>query len=187
MTYYQSFFTDGIANPGADTGAGRGVDVHRRFGPMMISGPYKIGNLEKAGGAEFADKYAVTTLPKDKSATSFVGGSNLAVFKESENRDAAWKLVQWLSQPEVQVKWYQATGDLPSVESAWEEPVFGRRPQARGVRRAAEGHQFTAIGPTWTQVSAEADTQVEQIVKAGKDPAQALQELQDAPSIGIGS
>jgi len=42
--------------------------------------------------------------------------------------------------------------------------------------------------PTWTQVSAAADTQVEQIVKAGKDPAQALKELQaQAASIGIGS
>jgi multiple sugar transport system substrate-binding protein len=37
-------------------------------------------------------------------------------------------------------------------------------------------------------VSAAADTQVEQIVKAGKDPAQALKELQaQAASIGIGS
>ena len=41
---------------------------------------------------------------------------------------------------------------------------------------------------TWTQVSAAADTQVEQVVKAGKDPAQALQELQStAKSLGTAS
>ena len=40
---------------------------------------------------------------------------------------------------------------------------------------------------TWTQVSAAADTQLEQIVKAGKDPAAAMKDLQAAAdSIGTG-
>ena len=135
LSYYQSFFTDGIANPAPSTGAGAAESAFvDGSAPMMISGPYEIGNLEKAGGAEFADKYAVATLPKDKTATSFVGGSNLAVFKDSANRDAAWKLVQWLSQPEIQVKWYQATGDLPSDRKCLEGQGAGRRRQAVRLR-----------------------------------------------------
>ncbi len=189
MTYYQSFFTDGIANPAPDTGAGAAEAAFvDGSAPMMISGPYEIGNLEKAGGAEFVDKYGVATLPKDKSATSFVGGSNLAVFKESANRDAAWKLVQWLSQPEVQAKWYEATGDLPSVESAWKQGVLADDPKLSLFGEQLKDTNSPPSVPTWTQVSAAADTQVEQIVKAGKDPAQALKELQaQATSIGIGS
>ena len=189
MTYYQSFFTDGIANPAPNMGAGAAEAAFvDGSAPMMISGPYEIGNLEKAGGAVFTDKYAVATLPKDKSATSFVGGSNLAVFKQSANRDAAWKLVQWLSQPEVQAKWYQATGDLPSVESAWKEGVLADDPKLSLFGEQLKDTNSPPSVPTWTQVSAAADTQVEQIVKAGKDPAQAMKELQaQAASIGIGS
>lgn len=188
LTYYQSFFTEGIANPAPNMGAGAAESAFvDGSAPMMISGPYEIGNLEKAGGADFTDKYAVATLPKDKSATSFVGGSNLVVFKDSPNRDAAWKLVQWLSQPEVQVKWYQATGDLPSVQSAWQEGVLADDPMLSVFGDQLKDTNSPPSVPTWTQVSAAADSQVEQIVKAGKDPAQALQELQSqAASIGIG-
>ena len=60
-------------------------------------------------------------LPADEKQASFIGGSNLAVFKSSENRDAAWTFVQWLSQPEVQAEWYATTSDLPAVQSAWDE------------------------------------------------------------------
>ena len=189
MKYYQSYFTDGIANPAPTTGAGVAESMFiDGSGPMMVTGPYMIGNLEKAGGAEFADKYTVSTLPKDKSATSLVGGSNLAVFKNSENRDSAWKLAQWLSQPEVQVKWYNATGDLPSVESAWDDPSL-----ADDNKLAVFGEQLKDTNsppsvPTWTQITAQGDSQLEQIVKTGKDPAQGMKDLQtEATSIGIGS
>ena len=34
--------------------------------------------------------------------TSFIGGGDLAVFKDADNREAAWKLVRWLTEPETQ-------------------------------------------------------------------------------------
>ncbi len=189
LSYYQSFFTDGIANPTPNSGAGAAESAFvDGSAPMMMSGPYNIGNLAKAGGADFADKYAVATMPKDTSATSFVGGSNLVVFKDSPNRDAAWKLVQWLSQPEVQVKWYQATGDLPAVETAWDDKILADDEKLSVFGDQLKDTNAPPSVPTWTQVSAAADTQLEQIVKAGKDPAQALKDLQaQADSIGMGS
>jgi multiple sugar transport system substrate-binding protein len=184
--YLQSFFTDGIANPNPATGAGAAESAFvDGSAPMLISGPYEISELEKAGGAGFADKYAVATLPKKKSATSFVGGSDLVVFKNSPNRDAAWKLVQWLSQPEVQVKWYQATGDLPSVQSAWKDASLSGDPKLAVFGEQLKDTNAPPSVTTWTQVSAAGDAALEQMVKAGKDPAEALQELQStADSIG---
>ena len=52
------------------------------------------------------DEVTLAPMPADEKQASFIGGSNLAVFKNAENRDAAWKFVQWLSQPEVQANWY---------------------------------------------------------------------------------
>ena len=186
MEYYQSFFTEGIANKNPATGAGAAesafVDGSQ---PMMIEGPFMIGALAEAGGAEFAGQYAVATMPKKLSATSFVGGSDLVVFKSSSNREAAWALVRWLSQPDVQVKWYAATGDLPAVQAAWEDPTL-----ADDDKVAVFGEQLTDTKSppaivTWTQVSAEGDRQLERIVKADKDPTEAMEDLQEeADSIG---
>ena len=91
---------------------------------MFISGPWMMSAVETVGGEGFADKYSVMTMPEKETSSSFVGGSNLAVFKDSENRDSAWKLVQWLSEPETQAKWYGISTDLPAVSAAWEDPAL---------------------------------------------------------------
>lgn len=188
LNYYNSFFTEGIATKNPPTGAGAAESAFVDGSvPMMIGGPSGIGELEKAGGAGFADKYKVAMVPKQKSATSFAGGSDLVVFKKSQNRDAAWKFIQWLSKPDVQVKWYKATGDLPASQPAWKDPSL-----SGDSKLAVFGDQLKDVNSppsltTWTQVSAAADTQLEQIVKAGKSPSSALKELQStADSIGTG-
>lgn len=187
LKYYSSFFADGIASKAVSTGTTAEASFVDGSAPMMISGPWHVGLLNKAGGEGFADKYKVAPMPKEKSSTSFVGGSNMVVFKKSKNRDASWKLLQWLSKPEVQLKWYQATGDLPSQQSAWQDPSL-----AEDSKLSVFGDQLKTANnppavPAWTQVAAAADSEIEQIVKAGKDPAEALKSLQQtADSIGTG-
>ena len=189
MKYYQSFFTDGIANPNPNTGAGA-QDAAFVDGsiPMYVGSPGEIQSLEKAGGPGFADKFGVALVPKDKTATSFVGGSNLEVFKNSKNQDAAWKFIEWLSQPEVQLKWRTAAGDLPLVASAWKDPSLAGDPKMTVIgEQLASGDSPPQVA-TWTQVSAAADTVLEQIVKAGANPADAMKSLQStADSIGTGT
>jgi multiple sugar transport system substrate-binding protein len=187
LKYYSSFFADGLASKAVSTGTTAEASFVDGSAPMMISGPWHVGLLNKAGGAGFEDKYKVAPMPKAKTSTSFVGGSNMVVFKKSENRDSSWKLLQWLSKPEVQLKWYKATGDLPSQQGAWKDQSL-----AGDSKLSVFGDQLkTTNNPpavsTWTQVAAAADSEIEQIVKAGKDPAEALKSLQQAAdSIGTG-
>ena len=74
------------------------------------------------------------------------------------------------------------------VESAWDDPSL-----ADDSKLAVFGEQLKDTNsppsvPTWTQVTAKGDTQIEEIVKTGKDPAQGMKDLQaEATSIGIGS
>ena len=56
--------------------------------PMFFSGPWHLGLIKDAGGAGFEGKWAIAPMPKKVSATSFVGGSNLVVYKDSKNKDA---------------------------------------------------------------------------------------------------
>ena len=122
MKYYQSYFTEGIADKAAPVQPTTEPDFASGRVPMFISGPWMMSAVEKVGGAGFKDKYAVMPMPTKETTSSFVGGSNFVVFKNTKNRDSAWKLVQWLAQPETQVKWYKQSTDLPSVKSAWQDP-----------------------------------------------------------------
>jgi multiple sugar transport system substrate-binding protein len=189
MKYYQSFFTDGIASPNPNTGAGA-QDAAFVDGsiPMFVGSPGEIQSLIQAGGAGFENKFGVALVPKNKSAISFVGGSNLVVFKNSKNQDSAWKFIQWLSQPEVQIKWRSASGDLPLVVSAWKDPSLAGDPKMTVIGDQLNSGNSPPQVATWTQVSAAADTVLEQIVKGGADPAKAMKSLQStADSIGAGS
>ena len=187
VSYYQSFFDEGISNksPAAnETAEPSFVDGSQ---PMFISGPWMMSVVEGVGGAGFEDKYDVALIPTKQSSTSFVGGSNFAVFKNSQNRDSAWKLVQWLADPQVQVKWYQLSTDLPSVQAAWQDEAL-----ASDTKLATFGKQLeTALAPpsfaTWEQVAARFDAELEKITKTGADVATSLQTVQsEAQSIGTG-
>lgn len=188
LRYYQSFFTDGIADPNPTTAAG-GADAAFVDGstPALISGPWEISSIDKAGGPDFASKYSVMPFPKQTSATSFVGGSNLVVFKKSANSAAAWKLVQYLDKASTQADWYKTTGDLPAVQSAWNDPSLTSDPKLVVFKQQMNDVKSPPANTAWTQISDAADTQLERIIK-GTDPAAALSALQGAAdSIGIGN
>ena len=40
--------------------------------------------VEKTGGSGFADKYDVFVMPTKQTSSSFIGGSNLVVFKNTK-------------------------------------------------------------------------------------------------------
>lgn len=188
VEYFQSFFTDGIADP-APPADQTVPDFTSGTVPMFISGPWMRSLVEDMGGEGFADKYDVAPIPVPEggSTSSFVGGSNLAVFKDTENRDTAWAFVEWLTEPETQVSWFEETTNLPSVQTAWEDEAL-----AADEKLAAFGTQLeTAQAPpsfsTWEEVVTFLDTALEQVAKAGADPQEVLDGVQaQAESIGTG-
>lgn len=184
--YLASYFKQGIADPNVDTATAAEVkDFLTGATPMVVDGPYVRSVIATAAGKEFASKYATAPLPKKESSISFVGGSNLVVFKAAKNPDSAWKLVQWLSQAQTQAAWYAASGDLPAVRSAWQDPALASDPTL-----AAFGEQLTtAKAPpqivSFDKVGAAGDSAIEKIVKGGVSVADALRELQQrADAIG---
>jgi multiple sugar transport system substrate-binding protein len=187
--YYQSFFTDGIADKAAPATPTTEPDFASGKVPMFISGPWMMSAVEKAGGgAKFKAKYDVFQIPADKQSSSFVGGSNLVVFKNTKNRDSAWKLVNWLSDPKTQVKWYGMSTDLPAVKSAWQDPALTADPKLAVFGKQLETAQAPPTFPTWEQVVTSFDSEMEKVTKTGADPAAALKTVQkQAESIGTGS
>ena len=187
VKYYQSYFTDKIAAKQLPQNS-RAPSFVNGSVPMFISGPWEMSGLNELGKAGFKDKYGVMMMPKQKTATSFVGGSDLAVFKNSKNRDSAWKFVQWLSDPKTQVKFFALSTDLPSVKSAWTDPALTADPKLAVFGKQLEDAKAPPATATWEQVAAAFDSEMEKVMKSGEDPAAALKAVQvKADSIGTGN
>ncbi|HEX6486171.1 MAG TPA: sugar ABC transporter substrate-binding protein [Nocardioidaceae bacterium] len=188
LEYYKSFIDEGISGPTRilDPGELESGFAKSTFG-AFISGPWHAGLVEDAGVSQ--DEYALAPLPGKDSApgTSFVGGGDLAVFSDSDNKESAWKLVKWLAEPEVQQDFYDAVGDLPAVKESWESGKLADDPQLQVFGEQLENTMSPPAVPTWEQVAAEIDSDIEKAVKGAMPVDEAVSHMQSqAESIGTG-
>jgi multiple sugar transport system substrate-binding protein len=189
LTFYKSFFDEGLAPKNVP----EGFDITPAFvsgtHPMFFSGPWHIGLLDDAGGSGFKDKWKVSPMPgKDQApGTSFIGGSNLVVFKDSPNKDAAWAFVQYLSQPDVQAKWYSTVTDLPAVKSAWDQAALKNDPRVDVFRTQLGSTKAQPAIATWSEISTAINDELEKVTTGNESPEDAAKALQQkATSIGTG-
>jgi multiple sugar transport system substrate-binding protein len=188
LKYYQSFFTSKLSPTDLPLqGALEQGFINGSIG-AFVSGPWHAGILTDQGGAGFASKFAVAKMPAKKSATSFIGGSDMAVFKDAKNRDGAWKFISWLSKPEVQVKWYGLVKDLPAVQKSWDDQTLTGDAVLATFGDQLKDAKSPPSYPTWEQVAAGLDDEIEKAAKSGEDPAAALKAAEDkANGIGTGA
>jgi multiple sugar transport system substrate-binding protein len=154
---------------------------------MFFSGPWHLGLIDDAGGAQLKDKWAVVPMPGKDAApgTSFIGGSNLVVFKDSPNKDAAWAFVQYLSRPEVQAKWYETVTDLPAVKTGWDQASVKQDPRVDVFRTQLDTTKAQPPIPTWSEISTAINDELEKVTTGGESPEDAAKALQQkATSIG---
>ncbi|MEP6679943.1 MAG: sugar ABC transporter substrate-binding protein [Chloroflexota bacterium] len=189
LEYYTSFFKGKLSPTALEPNALEQGFVAGKIG-AFVSGPWHIGILKdpKVGGDKITGKWGLMHMPMEKKATSFVGGGDLVVFKDSKNRAAAWKFVEYLSKPEVQVKWFKTVNDLPAVKAAWDDASLKGDENVAKFGDQLNDAQSPPTIATWEQVAAAIDSEVEKATKGTESPADAVKAMQQqATSIGTGS
>ena len=79
---------------------------------MYIAGAWFAGTLRE----EFPDingKWAAAPLPQDQQCATTVAGDALVIFEQSENKDAAWKWIEFLSAPQIMATQTIGTPESP--------------------------------------------------------------------------
>ena len=186
LEFYNSFYTEGLSPTGADPAIEQSF-VGDKVG-AFFSGPWHMSLITEAGGPEFADKWTVATMPQQAAGTSFVGGGDLVVFKEGENREGGWKFVEYVSRPEVQQKFYGIVGALPTTTEAWETGDLADDPMLAVFGDQLADAKSPPTIQTWEQVASVIDGEIEKVTKAGLAPTEAAAAIQSgAESIGTGS
>lgn len=91
---------------------------------VMISGPWLMKDFEATrdegglGGIIKKEDIGIAPLPMGpEKRSTFIGGSNLAVFQTSEHKEEAWELIRYLSSDEAQLAYAQRLGMLPAKKS----------------------------------------------------------------------
>jgi multiple sugar transport system substrate-binding protein len=186
LEYYKSFYDSGLSSRDRLREGEQEPKLLSGEIGAFVSGPWHIGLLDELGGE---GKYELWPMPSGSGDfTSFIGGSNMAVFKNTENRDAAWKFVSYLMRPEVQVKWYQTVADLPAVQAAWDDETLAGDPQLKLFGDQLDKAKAPPAIPTWEQIAAGVDTELEKIAKGTASASDAAKAMQaQATSIGTGS
>ncbi len=187
IDYYASFMAEGIAPKVATDDDKMQNFVDGKLG-AFVSGPWDVANaMTVADDPAFAEKFTVTPLPADQVSASFIGGSDLSVFKDAKNPDAAWQLVQYLTQPATQVEWNKISSDLPAVQASWDDPQMTSDPIVVNFGEALKTAKSVPAIPNWAEISAKLDKILESAVAGSIDGAEAAKQMQAAASaIGTG-
>jgi len=188
LTYYDSFFEDGLA----PNEVPEGFDITPAFvsgtHPMFFSGPWHVGLITDAGGADIEGKWRVSTIPANDSATSFVGGANLVVYTDCDNKDAAWAFVNFMTRPDTQVAWYEQATVLPAVQEAWTDPKLADDPNVAVFGEQLKDGKTPPAISTWSEIANAINDQLERMTVGNATPEEAAKAMQEAAtSIGTGN
>ncbi len=129
---------------------GRGVYA------FYLSGPWNIGEFRSRLPAAQQDDWATAPLPgPDGAGIGIAGGSSLVIFRASKHKDAAWQLIEYLSQPAVQQQFYDLLGDMPPRRSSWEGGALRDDPKAHAFRQQLEQAKPVPAVPEWERIANE--------------------------------
>ena len=179
LHFYSSIFRNGWAPAMA---GGEISNVWTEFGrglfAFYISGPWNIEEFRRRLPPERQGDWMTAPLPgPDGPGASTAGGASLVVFRSSRHPDAAWRLVEYLSDPAVQVRFHELTGNLPPRRSAWRDERLAGDPHARAFRDQLERVRPAPKIPEWERVVNEMQLVAEQVVRGRMDIDQAGREL----------
>lgn len=148
--------------------------------PLCIDGNWKINTLLSVA-PEIKGKWSIATLPKGPSGkkTAFIGGRVMGIFEQSDKKDAAWEFIKFLSQPEIQLRIYEAATEtfdtyLPPNLATWEI-----LPMEDHFSKVLMEQAMDAKGPPsvlgWDDSTRFIDVAVQEAVLNLKDPALLLE------------
>ncbi|MGN6312937.1 MAG: sugar ABC transporter substrate-binding protein [Rhodanobacteraceae bacterium] len=134
-----------VSNPWDEFGRGAFV--------FYLSGPWNIGEFHKRLPTSQQDDWSTAPLPGPNGPGDSVAyGSSLVIPVHSRHKDAAWALIEYLSRPQVQQRFYELLGDLPPRRSAWQSPILKNDPKLHAFREQLERLSPTPQVPEWEQI-----------------------------------
>ncbi len=177
--FYTSIFSDDLAPRMSDTQISNvWNEFANGFFTFYITGPWNIGEFKRRLPANLADQWTTAPLPGlDGRGGGVAGGTSLVLFRDSPNKQAAWLLLEYFSEPAVQLRFHELTGDLPPRRSVWDNPALAADPYAHAFREQLEHAKGTPKVAEWERIANEMQRAAERVVRGGADTDATLKAL----------
>ena len=128
-------------------------EMGKGYFSFYVSGPWNIGEFKRRLPPEQQGGWMTAPMPgPDGPGVSNAGGASLAIFTRSKHQQSAWSLIEFLSQPSIQQRFYTLTGDLPPRRSSWQMGTIAGDPYARAFRTQMERLRAVPQVPEWEQI-----------------------------------
>jgi multiple sugar transport system substrate-binding protein len=157
LAFYLEMFRRDLAPVATDTQiANVWNEFSRGYYSFYITGPWNIGEFKRRLPAEQQESWMTAPLPgPDGPGMAVAGGSSLVMFQASRRKQAAWKLIEYLSRPEVQLRFNALTGNLPPRRSTWNDERLAGDAHARAFRDQLERVKPVPKVPEWERIVTE--------------------------------
>lgn len=140
-----------------------------------------VKNILKDAAPDTAGKWRIARAP---GGDGNQGGSFIGILKSSKHPDEAYKVIEWMMNPENQLDSYVTMDLFPSTPSVFEdekmsstEEFFGGQDTTQIFSESAKNVQPMYFGVDYSRVNTIFSDALTDIAKQGKDPDKAWQEV----------
>lgn len=183
MAFYLDLYSSGLA-PALDLQSV--ANLYQQFAEgyfaMVITGPWNLGEFQNRIPPAMRDRWATAPMPPPEAGMpypgiSLAGGSSLVLFRQSRQPEAAWKWLEYLSEPAQQARFYKLSGDLPARPAAWKLAGLAADPRAASFLTQLGQVAPTPKVPEWERIATRVAECAEQVMRGGRDLDAALASL----------
>jgi multiple sugar transport system substrate-binding protein len=124
---------------------------------VWMGGPWVLGSVERADDENWVkaarENLGIAPMPAGPQGKgyTFVGGSNLMMLKSSKNKEAAWALMKYLSQDQIQSDYAAKQGMFPSRIEPQKLAGEASANYAGFFKAIQQGRTYAPI-PQWGQI-----------------------------------
>lgn len=155
IVYLTKFYHEGLAPVDMQ----QVLNVYQAFGEgffsMYITGPWNVTEFQNRLPKEVQDKWMTAPLPSPNNeypGYSLPGGSSIVLNAKSENKEAAWKWIEFLSSAKTQYTFYKLVSSLPAVKKSWEYPEFVNDRYIKAFYEQLQRTKPAPKIPEWEQI-----------------------------------
>lgn len=179
LAFYANMFAQHWAPPMSQTQISNVWDeFFNGFYVFYVSGPWNIREFNKRVPPGLENSWTTAPLPGPNGpGAGIASGTSLVVFRSSKHKEETWKLIEFLSRPQIQERFHAAIGDPPPRRSTWELPGLANDTLARAFRDQLERVKPTPGVLEWERIVQEMRYTSERVVRGGEPQDTAVREL----------
>ncbi len=162
---------DGLATAGEDDVKGPFMAGQMA---MFTSGPWTVASLKEATDIE--GKWSIAPLPEGKEAASVLGGMDLILLQQSEQKEEAARFLNFWMQDEIQLDWAKSLSLLPVKKSLYADPFFQTDPLMQAFAATLEVARSRPTIPQAGEVDDLFGQAIQAALSGAKSPQEALDE-----------